>query len=89
MWEPYKKGFKAYLQLERSLSPNSIEAYLSDIEKLTTFLLATERKKNPSDVDLGDLQQFIKWVAQLGMTANSQTFGLNSTLPKSGIIYLC
>ena len=72
MWEPYKKGFKAYLQLERSLSPNSIEAYLSDIEKLTTFLLSTERKKNPSDVDLGDLQQFIKWVAQLGMTASSQ-----------------
>ena len=44
MWEPYKKGFKAYLQLERSLSPNSIEAYLSDIEKLTTFLLSTELK---------------------------------------------
>jgi integrase/recombinase XerD len=72
MWEPYKKGFKAYLQLERSLSGNSIEAYLSDIEKLTSFLLSTERKKNPSEVSLDDLQQFIRWVAELGMTPSSQ-----------------
>lgn len=72
MWEPYKKGFKAYLQLERSLSVNSIEAYLSDIEKLTSFLLSTERKKNPSEVTLDDLQQFIRWVAELGMTPSSQ-----------------
>lgn len=72
MWEPYKKGFKAYLQLERSLSGNSIEAYLSDIEKLTSFLLSTDRKKNPSEVSLDDLQQFIRWVAELGMTPSSQ-----------------
>ena len=30
MWEPYKKGFKAYLQLEKSLSDNSVQAYLRD-----------------------------------------------------------
>jgi len=39
MWEPYKKGFKAYLQLEKSLADNSVEAYLRDIEKLTQYLL--------------------------------------------------
>lgn len=72
MWEPYKKGFKAYLQLERSLSANSIEAYLSDIEKLTVFLLSSGRKKNPADLSLDDLQQFIRWVAELGMTPSSQ-----------------
>ena len=38
MWEVYKKGFKAYLQLEKSLSENSVEAYIHDIEKLTQFL---------------------------------------------------
>ncbi|SHE52587.1 site-specific tyrosine recombinase XerD [Flavisolibacter ginsengisoli] len=72
MWEPYKKGFKAYLQLERSLAGNSIEAYLADIEKLTTFLLLKNIKKNPSELDLGDLQQFVKWIAELGMTQSSQ-----------------
>jgi integrase/recombinase XerD len=72
LWEPYKKGFKAYLQLERSLAGNSIEAYLSDIEKLTAFLLLNNIKKNPAEIDLGDLQQFIKWIAELGMTQSSQ-----------------
>lgn len=72
MWEPYKKGFKAYMQLEKSLSDNSVEAYLRDIEKLTIFLLATQQKKDPSGLDLKELQQFIKWVAELGMTPSSQ-----------------
>jgi integrase/recombinase XerD len=72
MWEPYKKGFKAYLQLERSLSDNSIEAYLNDLEKLTTFLQDQGLAKSPDQVQLNDLQQFIKWVAELGMTQSSQ-----------------
>jgi integrase/recombinase XerD len=72
MWEPYKKGFKAYLQLERSLSENSIDAYLNDIEKLTTYLLTNGLKKNPSQLELSDLQKFVHWVAELGMTASSQ-----------------
>ena len=59
MWEPYKKGFKAYLQLERSLSDNSIEAYLNDIGKLTTFLQSQQLAKSPDQVVLSDLQQYL------------------------------
>src|SRR5690349_5014983 len=72
MWEPYKKGFKAYLQLERSLSNNSVDAYLADIEKLTSYLQSTGFMKTPSELQLSDLQGFIKWVAELGMTQTSQ-----------------
>jgi integrase/recombinase XerD len=72
VWEPYKKGFKAYLQLERSLSGNSIEAYLSDIEKLTAYLQAQGELKNPSEIKLPDLQKFVQWIAELGMTPASQ-----------------
>jgi integrase/recombinase XerD len=72
MWEPYKKGFKAYLQLERSLADNSISAYLSDMEKFTQFLLNNDLKKAPSAIELSHLQQFIKWIAELGMTQASQ-----------------
>ncbi|HEY0040352.1 MAG TPA: site-specific tyrosine recombinase XerD [Flavisolibacter sp.] len=72
MWEPYKKGFKAYLQLERSLSDNSVSAYLSDIEKFTHFLLHNDIKKSPAEIDLSNLQQFIKWIAELGLTQTSQ-----------------
>src|SRR4051812_8602090 len=72
MWEPYKKGFKAYLQLKRSLSDNSVEAYLRDVDKLTEYLQATNNLKAPPGVDLNDLQKFIKWVSELGITATSQ-----------------
>jgi integrase/recombinase XerD len=72
MWNAYKKGFKAYLQLEKSLSENSVEAYLHDIEMLTSFLLAINQTKAPSEIVLEDLQAFVKWVSELGMTATSQ-----------------
>jgi integrase/recombinase XerD len=72
MWEPYKKGFKAYLQLEKSLSDNSVAAYLADLDKLTGYLSLAGIKKIPSDVKLEDLQGFVKWISELGMTSSSQ-----------------
>jgi integrase/recombinase XerD len=72
MWEAYKKGFKAYLQLEKSLSDNSVEAYLHDVEKLTSYLEVSNTLKSPQDLVLNDLQGFIKWIAELGMTSTSQ-----------------
>ncbi len=72
MWTSYKKGFKAWLQLERSLSDNSVEAYLRDIEKLTQFLDLSDTAKTPGSLTLADLQSFVKWIGTLGMTAGSQ-----------------
>ena len=72
MWEAYKKGYKAYLRLEKSLSEHSVEAYLRDVEKLTQFLQATGQLKAPGEVELKELQQFVKWIHELGMTATSQ-----------------
>lgn len=72
MWEPYKKGFKAYLELEKSLSANSVSAYLRDMEHLTFFLQEKGSLKNPGEITLKDLQQFIKWIAELGMSDTSQ-----------------
>jgi len=72
MWESYKKGFKSYLQLEKSLSDNSVEAYLRDIEKLTLYLQEIKNLKTPAHVELRDLERFLKWIAELGMTPASQ-----------------
>jgi integrase/recombinase XerD len=72
MWESYKKGFKSYLQLEKSLSDNSVEAYLRDIEKLTQYLQEIKNLKTPANVELRDLERFLKWIAELGMTPASQ-----------------
>jgi len=72
MWEPYKKGFKAYLQLEKSLSDNSVEAYLRDVKILTQYLQQKKNLKSPSEIVLKDLQSFLKWITELEMTASSQ-----------------
>ena len=58
--------------MERSLSENSVEAYLRDIDKLTEYLLLTGNTKAPGDVTLEDLQELIKWIAELGLNASSQ-----------------
>lgn len=71
-WLSYLKGFKAYLQLERSLSKNSIEAYLHDIEKLTQFLEIKQLTLTPDKIDLGTLREFLRWITELGMTPTSQ-----------------
>ena len=72
VWDVYKRGFKSYLQLEKSLADNSVEAYLRDIDKLTQYLLQVSGKKKPDEIRLKELQEFIKWVAELGMTPSSQ-----------------
>ena len=60
------------MQLEKSLADNSVEAYLRDIDKLTQYLLQVSEKKKPDQIRLKELQEFIKWVAELGMTPSSQ-----------------
>lgn len=72
MWEPFKKGYKAWLQLEKSLSDNSVQAYLRDVERLTEYLQNNNQLVSPGDVGLKELQQFVKWIGELGMTATSQ-----------------
>ncbi len=73
MWEIQKRGFKGFLAIEKSLSDNSIEAYLRDIEKLTQYL-ELENKSNltPSKLTLGDLQHFLATLVELGLSARSQ-----------------
>lgn len=72
MWDAHKKGYKAWLRLEKSLSENSVSAYLHDIQSLTDFLQVTNDLKNPDDILLKDLEKFTKWVNELGMTNSSQ-----------------
>lgn len=72
MWSSYFKGFKAYLQLERSLSENSIAAYLHDVELLTQYLNHAQFNGTPGEVSSDTLRGFIQEISQLGMTSASQ-----------------
>jgi integrase/recombinase XerD len=73
MWSAEKKGFKAWLQLEKSLSDHSVEAYLRDIEKLTQYIELHEPGLSIENIRLKELQEFLKWISVLGMTASSQS----------------
>ncbi len=72
MWDSYKKGYKAWLQLEKSLSDNSVAAYLHDVELLTSYFYLTDNSKTPDTVVLQDLEAFTKSLYELGMTNTSQ-----------------
>ena len=72
MWDSYKKGFLVHLRLEKSLSNNTIQAYELDLDKLIQFLDLNQLNKSPQEIQLKDLQQFIKWIAELGMSERSQ-----------------
>ena len=72
-WEVYIKGFKAYIQIERSLSPNTIKAYCRDIEKLAHFLSSVPGEIQPNQVKLTHLQKFVKTLSSLKIEASSQS----------------
>lgn len=71
-WQTYLKGYRSWLQLEKSLSHNSMEAYLHDIEKLLQFFAFKKLERTPENVTYEDLTEFIRWINELGMTATSQ-----------------
>jgi integrase/recombinase XerD len=71
-WSPYIKGFNAFLKLEKSLSQNSIEAYNHDVIKLVQFMEFHNLDLQPADLRLSHLQDFLKWINQLGMSARTQ-----------------
>ena len=71
-WNSYIKGFKAYLQLEKSLSKNSIEAYQRDMQKLVQFFEAKGINPQPAEVNLATLREFLRWITELGMSTTSQ-----------------
>ncbi|MFT4221847.1 site-specific tyrosine recombinase XerD [Dysgonomonas sp.] len=67
--ENIEKKYKNYLLLEKSLSPNSIEAYMTDLAKLSDFLGNEDLKVE--NVTLDNLQQFIAQLYDLGINARS------------------
>jgi integrase/recombinase XerD len=71
-WELHIKHFGHYLKLERSLSGNSVDAYLRDVLKLQQFMEMTHPKVNAMAVTSKHLQGFLQYVNELGMSAYSQ-----------------
>ena len=71
-WHSTIKGFKAYLQLERSLSGNSVEAYLHDVALLKQFMELKYPSLTPDAVSSAHLQEFILFINEMGLGDQSQ-----------------
>jgi len=70
-WESSIFGFKSYLQLERSLSINSVDAYISDVKKLAAF--AKKKKISELKINKSDLSDFVSNISKEGISARSQS----------------
>lgn len=71
-WSPYINGFRSFLKLERSLSANSIDAYMHDVNMLVSFFEQAGLSISPKQVELKNLQDFLVWANELGMSARTQ-----------------
>lgn len=71
-WEESKKGYENYLKLEKSLSQNSIAAYINDINKLADFLELKYKGVVPDKVKLEHLKNFVEWLNERGVSPRTQ-----------------
>ena len=71
-WPVAIKQFQGYLRLEKSLSPNSVEAYVRDITKLQQFLIMQQLHVGPTQVNTPVLHDFLATLQGLGLGATSQ-----------------
>ncbi|MDG1917492.1 MAG: site-specific tyrosine recombinase XerD [Flavobacteriales bacterium] len=71
-WKNNINGFRSYLMLERSLSENSVESYIRDVNKLVDYLEMNETKLSVKKISTKDLTSFIRWIAEIGMSASTQ-----------------
>jgi integrase/recombinase XerD len=71
-WNNTISGFKSFLQLEKSLSTNSIKAYIADVSKLKQYLEGIKSGLNPEAVETHQLKDFLFFINELGLNARSQ-----------------
>lgn len=62
--------YKTYLQLEKSLSENSVDAYLTDLDKLLRYM--EDENKSYKEISYADLQHFVAGLRDLGIHPRSQ-----------------
>ena len=71
-WLESKKGYETFLRIEKSLSPNSVSAYVNDINKLISFVEEYYPNLTPETVKLAQLRKFVEWMNQKGISPRTQ-----------------
>ena len=68
----YIDEYKRYLQLEKNLAKNTLEAYIRDINKIIDFINLNQIKTNSVKIDYFFLNDFVKWIAISGIATATQ-----------------
>ena len=71
-WKVYKNEFQSYLKIERSLSSNTIDGYLEDMNKLEQFMDMDFPGVPPEKVETEHIRKFIHYITSLGLAITSQ-----------------
>jgi len=72
-WKQSFRNFETYLRLEKSLSDNSVEAYLSDVYKLEKYFKETGIDISPASVLYSDLKAFLVWYGANNKNTRTQS----------------
>jgi integrase/recombinase XerD len=71
-WTESKKGYEIFLRLEKSLSQNSVSAYVNDINKLISFINDDFPGLSPETIKLFQLRKFVEWMSENGVSPRTQ-----------------
>ena len=71
-WNDAIADFETWLRLEKSLSQNSIEAYLHDVLNLKEYIDSEGINKSPGQITYNDLTDFIIWLNKKNPNARTQ-----------------
>jgi len=71
-WKQSFRNFETYLRLEKSLSENSVSAYLNDVNKLEMYFKETGSEITPAMVSYPDLKDFLAWYGKSASNTRTQ-----------------
>lgn len=77
-WEDILKEFRQYLQIEKSVSQNTLDAYLLDMEKYKNFFIQDTRQILPFSLDTLNIREFLYTLDELGLSDKTQSRMLSS-----------
>ena len=77
-WEDAIESYKTYLILEKSLSSNSVEAYLNDIKKLAKYCADKHHVTTPDAISYDHLKDYLMFINEVGVTNRTQARCISS-----------
>tara|TARA_B100001287_G_scaffold36173_1_gene25570 strand:- start:30 stop:947 length:918 start_codon:yes stop_codon:yes gene_type:complete len=77
-WKIYIRGFNDYLLIEKSLSKNTVDAYIKDISKMNSFFNSENQKNDIKEIKYADFQSYLAYLSQKKISARSQSRVISS-----------